>query len=868
MSDWNLLPLLLGNTRLAVEFLRSNLETEYFAVPLARLKLSNIVGCFNVWMSALENATGGSIKVDTEHITATMMFDFHDSISTITAEDLKRSSWVSLLGNVFPLKRVATRAGTSTASDEELRKFAREGFFADYQRSDVIPTSLIDFVSECLAKWDPQAYYSPYAAVINASMMGKSRMFHQLPNLGIFVVTVSFQAVKSYNVPPRTSQISDWLIAEVDTATAVYHQYLHCRFILCTLEALVAFIAGRPDERSASVLAMAWAAEQQRPEFWHAITSQIVSGASHSPNMSVEEFQRLEAEIATKTQSANASILVLMASRSPTPTHQLKVVFFFDEAAELTHGNFVVEGSTRFQILRRALRILPFGKDACTFALVTDTVSKIANFSPSQRLENSHRARANDDALFPAFYWLPTMDVWPECLWTHKVIHLQYARLYSIYGRPGLHASLRQFFRKLDVGQAEEAIILRKEQELIMMLEHKLIGSLNHTATSFEIAVATCEAALALLGVRTALTVTASCHVARKLTASHMRQCVGISKDRESVYGYQYPETALALAAARLSLRCGWKVLLDYLRQSISMTYTDGGYRGELGAQILLLMAADRAMVIAKAGSDIPWSDALQIGLNDAFLPVIPASVFLSTLLGKSAYDSLLAQEVDFEERVGKMYVRLVQFVQFFCVPDKEQVTQMFNRACGIVANPGARFVDLIIPVLIVEKGEKLEEVIVTPDRMTAILVQVKCLKNPLGAKRASRISSVKMPRTGSVFGLNPALDYLSLLIDIAPSRIGLLTRAFSRSELASKFGIGISDPNQLSVYVRGLRPSHILNEHSKDFESVDSSFQRMMNAKSDPLDLQDQSKDARFNLHKSLSLVYSKPKTKRTRVS
>jgi hypothetical protein len=78
-----------------------------------------------------------------------------------------------------------------------------------------------------------------------------------------------------------------------------------------------------------------------------------------------------------------------------------RVVFFFDEAAQLTKNEYAVGDTNRFQILRRALRILPHD-EASIFAFVTATASMIANVSPSTRMESSQRAKNSENGLFPA----------------------------------------------------------------------------------------------------------------------------------------------------------------------------------------------------------------------------------------------------------------------------------------------------------------------------------------------------------------------------------------------------------------------------------------------------------------------------------
>lgn len=62
-------------------------------------------------------------------------------------------------------------------------------FLVGYERDFEITSSLINFGNKCAKLWESSEYYSPYAAVVNASMTGKSRAFCQLPCHGLFVIT-------------------------------------------------------------------------------------------------------------------------------------------------------------------------------------------------------------------------------------------------------------------------------------------------------------------------------------------------------------------------------------------------------------------------------------------------------------------------------------------------------------------------------------------------------------------------------------------------------------------------------------------------------------------------------------------------------
>ena len=139
------------------------------------------------------------------------------------------------------------------------------------------------------------------------------------------------------------------------------------------------------------------------------------------------------------------------------------------------------------------------------------------------------------------------------------------------------------------------------------------------------------EQSLAIIGSRTSLHVAAGCQIAKELTAGYMRVCVGISDDRESLYSFQYAEPALAYAAMRLVRRMGWLQSIDHLRASMAATFTDSGYRGELSAQILLLMIFDRILAdkLVESGT---WAEKTAAVVGSTDFPIVPLRFYLEAI--------------------------------------------------------------------------------------------------------------------------------------------------------------------------------------------------------------------------------------------
>ena len=186
------------------------------------------------------------------------------------------------------------------------------------------------------------------------------------------------------------------------------------------------------------------------------------------------------------------------------------------------------------------------------------------------------------------------------------------------------------------------------------------------------------------------------------------------------------------------------------------------------------------------------------------------------------------------------MYVRLIQFVQVFAEPGKNQLCEMFKRAAGIVVKSGSNHVDLILPVLVVAEGEKLLEVIPVPERMSEVFVQIKGYS-----------SSVNLTRDTVIDGLNKELDYITLLMEMKPAdsnRLSVLPRDAVTDQV---------DDKRLSVAICGLLPDAVLHDKHPLRDKINHSFDALMTESFGPEKIKGSSEKAIKNVKLSLGVVY-----------
>jgi hypothetical protein len=151
-------------------------------------------------------------------------------------------------------------------SDGPLRHAAKNAFEAPYQDSIGVVQSLIEAMDKCRQSWqtceDPhEKLYAPYMAVVQASMMGKTRTFFTLQQHNIYVFYICLRDDGSY--PSGILEVIQALTSEACT------EGYYAAFTLAALEALNIFMSERNS-------CFEWFQSQQNPLFWKPILGEEV----------------------------------------------------------------------------------------------------------------------------------------------------------------------------------------------------------------------------------------------------------------------------------------------------------------------------------------------------------------------------------------------------------------------------------------------------------------------------------------------------------------------------------------------------------------------------------------------------------------
>jgi hypothetical protein len=143
-------------------------------------------------------------------------------------------------------------------------------------------SEFVNTISSCSSEWRSAktTYYAPYIALINASMIGKSRLTSQLPQKGVFCTTICLRksADLSYR-PPRTHFVADWAATPgVDEARFIWQT---CQLFEYMVQDFKQFLTIKQTIQltySLKALAIEWEKKSSDRNFWIHLKSR--TGAS------------------------------------------------------------------------------------------------------------------------------------------------------------------------------------------------------------------------------------------------------------------------------------------------------------------------------------------------------------------------------------------------------------------------------------------------------------------------------------------------------------------------------------------------------------------------------------------------------------
>jgi hypothetical protein len=753
--------------------------------------------------------------------------------------------WETIDGMMFLAQfgRILKSEMLVTESKDELDKsfnvtqsVCDSAFKASYRNKDTL-TLFKQHVEEIYSLWNPDTFYSPYCALVAASMMGKSRMLCQLPEVGLFLFLVCFRNKTLTGTPPRTPLVADYIEVDSQKFPEVVVQFRFFDLIVQCVEHLGQWLLSYDHKNNNHTVAEKrilfakhWFLYQRTGKnlqlievgavdqsfspkasrFWDKIIKNIRDFTEvNKPNLAdiyKEAIEHLEEALGTVKKG-----LQLHGIYSEE-YYKSCIVFGFDEAKTLISKKVDGDTHTIFHVIRRTFVFVPKAEEHLPpiVAVFTDTTSSVSNFAPSKPWDKSARTLTKGMKLFDPYSSLCTLDIFDDEAEPAKALS-SLEKGYTKYGRPAFHAMTELV--------NEEQKHSKMHSDLLSVIEAKIRGGkLIQKSGSLE--------ALAILGVLVPLDVNPSHVVASQLVASNMRYCAGISQDRDSVFTLQPPEPAMALAGLSLIVKAGWDTVLNLVSQNIGLALTNIGYKGELGIQIACITASSKCM-----------------DLKPGLWKPMRLDSYLEIFIGPDSFSRAFPVVQDNPFLKNKI-VRLGQFVQFHSYVNTKTLLDYFNRGCGILCQTGNKGCDLIIPVFDDVSGN--HQTLLEEKRMTCVAIQVNYLaERAYGKKYMKHVTTSLTPANSNIFGIDKDLTYLSLYMDMSKNP--------KRTEVFDVPGIN----QHKSISLIGYDIKHMFD--TKKAESINNSFFHMLNKVNFPHDNIYLPKRAKANHGAELKMTYRK---------
>jgi hypothetical protein len=595
--------------------------------------------------------------------------------------------------------------GTAESTDTRLANVI-QAFEAPYKDPNYLLQHLLDCFDEYVGHWNSQGtskWYSPYTTLVQASGWGKSRAIRQLAAKDVYIFYCSFQKGSGY--PYRSSIADDLDEVKLEQAVMTYVAY----FTACLEE--LADSSKTPEE---------WAKEHiktdqtqsEEKDFWERIRSRLEHTKTSLGREKDKEISFPNAlENAFEKLNESSGMQQYLRDRRNT---RMNVLFVFDEARSLLDIKYPAKTS-RFLELRRALWYLP--QSCGAFAVILDTTSRLSNFQPASLDDPSQRVKSENHDLFDPLYLLSTTDVMSMQTVKDATLHdIINPKLLYRYGRPMWGAQL---------DAVSEDKLTTQLGNLVKVAMEKLVGGGGKLAKLDKQSLDE-KLAVAILGPRIGLDVAPQCHLASELVASHMRACAFISLDRRSLITMFPVEPILAEASAQIIhvYNISLVSLLEKLISAIRNGWIEGGYRGELVARLVLMLAMETC--IKKTVSEKPK--------HNQFSHPVLVNNFIEALFGVRLDDWFNSKYNDEDEElkkfkpqcVGKLVRGMIFFTSFISItytPTSNDMLEFLTRGVAIICKRNQKGIDFIIPILL-PKDDNYYPLEV--GQITYLLVQVK----------------------------------------------------------------------------------------------------------------------------------------------
>eukprot|EP01041_Mallomonas_annulata_P003853 gene3853-7685_t len=514
-------------------------------------------------------------------------------------------------------------------------------------------------------------YVAPYTAVCQARGLGKSRLVKEYARTHP-VAYFSFATESSY--PPRTPIVINQLIDHIRT----HHNTSHIQNIFETF--IISAVLQILDLVNVSKLSCEEIFERQVP----------APGSGTS-----EEFWKWNK---LKKSDLNEKKSFLKSNACI----EKRVVIVFDEASFLIENSSIAGGGILFQIMRISLKNTHITLGSLgieLFGIFVDASSTISYMSPG--MEREYSSKKPSLLLLPPFYLVNTMNCFVyNAYWPLTIEDAFSIKRISSYSRPLFASYLTEDSDRNDVYYLTQYVIMR-------LLGRQRAENVNDMSTSH-------SENIAVLGSRITLSIVPSSPLAVTQSAKHLRYIAHLINNSELVYTVAPSEPIVSDLAANIMRGQRKVVFLESLLVELySGSIVSGSCRPQLVSQFLLILTRDEVIYTSRLGnfSTFTVRSFLQC-LNEKCIPSVSVDNDNDNDKGENKKKKQKKKKKKQDDNIVDMpildgIISFNHFARMDCTPSIEHLTDCFVRMAAVqcpqrLVHDG---IDFIIPVLLSERG-------------------------------------------------------------------------------------------------------------------------------------------------------------------
>lgn len=656
---------------------------------------------------------------------ASMTEDIRKLLGTETDPDAQEAKIVDFLKTSYDVAPKRKIIFMRLAEDVV---FLTQAFTAVYVNRATIIASYIREVCECFDTWQRNFIYAAYFAIIQASMVGKSRMVLEAAE-DVYTIYICLRPESSTGYPPRSALASLLDASDVGSPTADAYSLNMLNFIVACQQVLLDWVTETDDPTPIGWKKFQLGDGLKGTEFAKRVRTVMVERQTWDKAKISKQYREQTEKLDQWNKGPTGHFKFIQKKHESDQSSlgfgkseidqfkKFRLVLAIDEARALLFRE--IELVSLFRLFRRVLKDQIF-KDKC--ALTTtflDTNAKLSNFSPSNKNDPSLRLLSESSKLFRPF-WQIAAWFYPWDGQDATVIQELVTAICEKNEEKSYDAAKKSLF-KLGRMQWSSYVDAVDVEESVNVARAKLLNGADLVKSTSLEEVFTDAASLAVISCLTLLPVAPSSSLTSEISSSHMALVVAVDENRESLITSYASEPILVEAAYHALFfnreqagevtteRC-FEVLgmvLKKLPHLFRRGDTGPGERGEFMMRLYLVLAWGAACVARHKDGTLDFFRPMKV---DTYLSHLIKDYSAHQQVQVAHADSVKTEHKMPAEKYSRLSRGLVHVTHWIRPETKKMLTQdfvsmCFARGCGILLPECFEGIDGLVPVYLPDAG-------------------------------------------------------------------------------------------------------------------------------------------------------------------